>query len=168
MITGRVLDSVQQINARCSELTSVAREVPMLDVATAAQYLEVAVKRLNEVFDNSPEDTYRIKECKNNVDAQAVLLEKLICIRTGKYADIIKLRNFAKTLYKDYNLRIREMAEVPNVPNQVVFEWSSYATFILRLSVCSTQTCFELDAEDEEMIEKITKAMSAVNNFVQE
>lgn len=165
MITAKVLDSVQQIKSRCDTLIEDASEVQTTDVVIASNVLRESVNRLVEFFDKSPEKNSELQALKSQVDAKAVLLERLIFHRSGKYSDTIKLREFADTLYQDVTTRIHEITEIGNLRSDDALMWSSFIPFVMKLSVCSKQTCFELDKDDEEMIEKITREMSIYNKL---
>lgn len=159
MITGKVLDSVKQITEYANTLIESGDKVKSMDIAIASTELQSAVKKLNEAFDSQPENRGLLFTLKSEVDRKALLIEKLICVRTGEFKDKIALREFAEALYSDVMLRIKDLSEMKGLKESTIVEWTSYTPFIMRLYICSKQTCFELDSEDEEMIKKISSSM---------
>ena len=132
MITGKVLDSVKQITEYANTLIESGDRVKSMDIAIASTELQSAVKKLNEAFDSQPENRGLLFTLKSEVDRKA---------------------------YSDVMLRIKDLSEMKGLKESTIVEWTSYTPFIMRLYICSKQTCFELDSEDEEMIKKISSSM---------
>lgn len=159
MITAKVLDSVQQITSYANSLIYDADSCEFIDIKIASTELQRAIKKLNEEFDKAPERTAYIHTLKNEVDVKVLLLERLLNAHTGKYKEKIILREFAQTLYTDYMRRLREISEMKDLPKSTIMEATSFSHFVVRLSVCAKQSCFELDGEDEEMIKLVTRVL---------
>lgn len=163
MITNKVLDSVQQITAYSNALVYDADSCDFVDVKIASSELQRAVAKLNEEFDKDPGKNAYILTLKNEVDSKVLLLERLINAHTGKYKEKIVLREFAQTLYSDYMRRLREISEMKDLPESFIVEATAFSPFVIRLSVCAKQSCFELDGEDEKAIKKLTKVLEISN-----
>ena len=165
MITNKVLDSVKQIESRVNVLFEDSKDLHEVDISIARESLKSSIESLLEVYNEHPERTSTIQTLKSVVDGKALLLERLIYRRTGKYEDLIKLRTFAETFYNDVISRVKEFTEMETTKSEHLVTWATYVPFAMKLSLCAKQTCFEIDDEDGTMIEKITRELTLVNKL---
>lgn len=154
----RVVDSVQQIIAECTDMLTHTENCEYLDVKGLATTLKDECDKLSTVYENTPDDTRALLAQKQVVERTAIRLEFFMSCRLGLYKDRQDLRKTAGMLYTDSKDLIMFLYR-KGVDDNTLIRWTTQTNWALKFYGRSLHIIFSTDEDDEEQVKKIVEDM---------
>ncbi len=154
----KVVDSVQQIIAECTDMLTHTENCEYLDVKGIAKTLRDECNELNKIYEETPDDARALLTKKQSVERLAIKLEFFLSCRLGLYKDRQDLRKTAGMLYTDSKDLVMFLYRHGS-DDETLIRWTTQTNWALKFYGRSLHIIFSTDEDDEEQIKKIVADM---------